>query len=86
MYAIYQPFKIFLTISVFFLFIGLILLGRFFFLYITENESGLVQSVVIGGISIVIAIQMFTLGIIAELLAVNRRLIEDVLERLKDIQ
>lgn len=79
MYAVYAPFKIFATTSLVFFIIGLILFMRFFYFFLIEDRDGLVQSLIIGSISLVIAMQMFSIAIIAELLAVNRRLIEDVI-------
>jgi len=83
MYAVYEPFKTFLMIASLFSIIGAVLIGRFLYYYLQGDGAGHIQSVVIGGVSFVIAVQMFALGIVADLLAVNRRLMEDILERVK---
>jgi glycosyltransferase involved in cell wall biosynthesis len=83
MYAIYEPFKTFLLISSLFLISGFVLLARFVYFWLNGDGDGHVQSVTIGAISSVVGVQLFALGIIADLLSVNRRLIEDILERLK---
>ena len=83
MFAVYEPFKTFLYLALVFLVIGLLLVGRFLYFYIQDDGAGHIQSVIIGAVSLVIAVQMFALGLLADLLAVNRRLMEDILERLK---
>jgi len=86
MFAIYEPFKTFLFISIPFIVIALLAIGRFVYLYTLGQGAGNIQSVVLGGVSLLVGVQLFSLGIIAELIAVNRKLTEDVNERLKVIE
>jgi glycosyltransferase involved in cell wall biosynthesis len=83
MFIIYEPVKTFLGLSWIFFIVGFILIGRFLYFYFQGNGDGFIQSVVIGGISILVGFQLVSLSIIAELLSVNRKLIEDVLEKVK---
>ncbi len=85
LYALYEPFRTFIYFSLPFLLVGTILLGRFGLLYLT-GLSGIgryVQSVVIGGTSLTIGFLLIVLGIIADLIAANRMLIEENLYRIK---
>ncbi len=86
--TLYEPFKAFMIFSLIFLLPGLFLLARFFFFYVLlqGRATGLVQSVVIGGVCIMIAVQMFVLGILADLLSANRTLIEDLLSRVRRLE
>lgn len=86
--TVYEPFKTFSLFSLMFLVPGLFLLARFFFFYILLHGrgTGLVQSVVVGGVCIVVAVQMFVLGILADLLSANRTLIEDILSRMRRLE
>lgn len=87
MYTIYEPFKTFSYFAILFFVISLFFIGRYTYFYILENDfSGHIQSLVTGGLTFVIGVQFIALGVLADLLAVNRRLIEDALERLKKIQ
>jgi uncharacterized membrane protein YgdD (TMEM256/DUF423 family) len=84
-YALYEPFRTFIYLSLPFLAVGIFLLSRFLFFYIM-GESGIgryVQSVMVGGTSLVIGLLLIVLGIIADLIAANRMLIEETLYRLK---
>lgn len=85
MVTLYRPFQTFLWMTGLFLVPGVLLLGRFlYFYFFTQGEAaGHIQSVVVGGVLLVIAVQMFVLGILAELLAANRALIEDLLTRVR---
>ena len=86
--TLYEPFKTFMWFSALFFVPGALLLGRFFFYYVLleGKGTGLIQSVVIGGVCLVVAVQMFVLGILADLLCANRTLIEDLLARVKKLE
>lgn len=82
MYAIYEPFKIFFWAGVSVFLPGILLVGRFLFYYVTSSPraGGLIQSLLIGSVLILVSVQLFSLGIIADLIRVNRKLIEKILE------
>lgn len=85
LYALYEPFRTFIILSLPFVLVGIYLLGRFLYIYFTGG-SGIgryIQSVVIGGTSLTIGLLLVILGIIADLIATNRLLIEEMLYRTK---
>lgn len=84
-YALYEPFRTFIFLSLPFLLAGLALLVRFGFFYLagTTGIGRHVQSVVIGGTLVTIGFLLIVLGIIADLIAANRLLIEETLYRIK---
>ncbi len=86
--AIYEPFKTFCYLTVLFLVPAIILLGRFLYFYflVPGEAGGHIQSVIVGGVCAVIAVQLFVLGIIGDLLSANRCLIEDLLLRIRRIE
>jgi glycosyltransferase involved in cell wall biosynthesis len=88
MVTLYRPFRTFMLFSGLFLLPGVFLLARFFYYYIVRGGqgTGLIQSVVIGGVCIMVAVQMFVLGILADLLSANRTLIEDLLVRMRKLE
>lgn len=75
---IYRPFRFFMKISLILLFSGLILGGRFLYFYLTGGGSGHIQSLILCAILILIGIQSLFFAVIADLLAINRKLIEDI--------
>ncbi len=86
MFIIYRPFRFFAIIGGILLLIGLALLGRFFYYYIFESGSGHIQSLIISSILIITGFQTCIFGILADLLAINRKLIEDVQVRIRKIE
>lgn len=77
-YVIYEPFKTFMIFMTAFLLLALFLAGRFFYYYF-KGVGGHIQSLIFASIFFVLAGSMFTLGIIAELLGINRQLNEQQL-------
>jgi hypothetical protein len=85
LYALYEPFRTFVYLSLPFLVVGLVLLGRFGFFYLTGMTAMArhVQSVAVGGTSLTIGFLLIMLGIIGDLIATNRMLTEEMLYRIK---
>lgn len=78
-YVLYQPLKFFLTLSALFGTGAAVLFGRFAWLYLTTpGQTGHVQSVIVGGVLAMIAALFAALGVLADLTAMNRRILEEV--------
>lgn len=85
LYTLYEPFRTFIFLSLPFLLIGIGLLSRFLLIYFIGG-SGIgryVQSVAVGGTLLIIGFLLVILGVIGDLIATNRMLIEETLYRLK---
>lgn len=77
-YAMYNPMRIFFALGTPFFVIWTILMARFMYFYIqTPVWTWKIQSLVVAWAFLVIAIQFFALWIIWDLIAKNRKLIED---------
>jgi glycosyltransferase involved in cell wall biosynthesis len=85
-YIIYRPSIVFISAGVVFLVIGLIPFIRFIILSIEGHNRGHLQSLVVGSALLTASLISFALVIISDLLRTNRILLEDQLERLKEIQ
>jgi glycosyltransferase involved in cell wall biosynthesis len=86
-YTMYEPLKVFLIMSAPFLIVGLGGIFRFIYYYLaTDLWHGMIQSLVISGSLITIGISLFSLGIIADLVAKNRFLAEEQLKMLKKLK
>lgn len=83
LYAVYEPFKVFMMASVLSGTIGLGFIGRYGWFYVNGSGDGHIQSVVLGGVLVLLSMQLFALGIVADLMSVNRRLTEDLLYQIK---
>jgi glycosyltransferase involved in cell wall biosynthesis len=85
LYALYEPFRTFVYLSLPFLIVGLALLARFGFFYLTGMTAMArhIQSVAVGGTSLTIGFLLIMLGIVGDLIATNRMLTEEMLYRIK---
>ena len=85
LYAFYEPLRTFFYISLPLVTVGLLALLRFVFFYVTgQTGTGRhVQSVVFGGTLLTLGFLLFVLGVIADLIAANRMLIEETMYRVK---
>lgn len=86
MVVVYRPFRFFLTIGFFFLAVGLFFGLRYLYFYVFFSGSGHVQSVILAGVLIGIAFQMLLVAFLADLLRVNRKLLEEIQYRLRKME
>ena len=83
-YVMYKPYALFVSLGFFFLILGLLPFIRYLILALTHNHPGQhLQSLIVGSVILIASLVSFTLGIIADLIRINRLLIEDVLELTK---
>ncbi len=86
MYTMYQPLKVFCIIGFIFLLGGMIPSVRFLYFYLHGPGDGHVQSLILAAILFVVGFQVLTLGLIGDVIASNRKLIEETLLRIKRIE
>jgi glycosyltransferase involved in cell wall biosynthesis len=82
-YASYEPLRTFFFLGLPFLLAGIVLMARLAVLYVLEGFTlaGHLQSLVVGVASLILAFLIFQLGLLADRLGDNRRLIEELLYR-----
>lgn len=78
-FAMYEPFKTFFYLGGSFILVGLGFFGRFGYYMILGSGAGHLQSIVFGAVMFLAGFQVLVLGLIADLIASNRKLIEQVL-------
>ena len=83
MMVVYRPFRFFFTIGAIFLFGGLVFGIRYLYYLILGQGAGHIQSVILSGVLIGISFQMILVAFIADLLGVNRKLLEEIQYRLR---
>jgi hypothetical protein len=83
---LYRPLRVFTTIGGFLLLGGLLLGGRFLYFYLTGQGSGHLQSVVLAAVLLIIGFQVLLIGLVADLIGFNRKILEEVLYRMKQIE
>ncbi|HVG24083.1 MAG TPA: glycosyltransferase family 2 protein [Thermoanaerobaculia bacterium] len=85
-YTVYRPLKTFFALGSLLLFLGLLLGARFLWYFAQGDRNGHVQSVILAAVFLVTGFQTWLIALVSDLIAVNRRLTEDVLIRVKRLE
>lgn len=85
-YATYRPLMVFSFIGLGLAALGSVGIIRFLFYYVTEGGAGHVQSLVLSAAVVLLGFQVLLIGLLADLIAANRKLLEDVLVRLRRLE
>lgn len=87
MFIIYRPFRFFAIIGGILFALGMVIWIRFLYFYFTsQGAAGHIQSLIFAAILMIIGFQTAMLGVIADLLAINRKLVEDIQVRIKKLE
>src|SRR5207302_4835774 len=82
-YALYKPLKTFFLIGLLLILIGTAIGARFLSHFLQGDRGGHVQSLILAAVFLIVGFQTMLIGLVADLISVNRRLSEEVLIRLK---
>jgi glycosyltransferase involved in cell wall biosynthesis len=82
-FVIYRPLALFVWTGSAFLGIGFIACARFLYYYLHSNGEGHVQSVVFASLCITLGMLLCMMGLIGDLIATNRKLLESIHIELK---
>jgi len=85
-YSMFNPFRLFTTIGMGFTAVGTLIGCRFMYYYLLGYGSGKIQSLILAAALLIIGFQILIVGLLADLISANRRLIEDTLLRIKKIE
>jgi glycosyltransferase involved in cell wall biosynthesis len=86
-YAMYEPLRVFLTAAAILGAISLVIWGRFFYFYVFEGSgAGHVQSLILGAVLFIAAVQLAALGVVGDVLAGSRVLQQRILERVRRVE
>ena len=85
-YSMFNPFRLFTTIGMAMATIGILIGCRFIFYYLMGSGGGKIQSLILAAALLIIGFQILIVGLLADLISANRRLIEDTLLRIKKIE
>jgi glycosyltransferase involved in cell wall biosynthesis len=85
-FVVYKPFRFFMTIGALLFAAGFAVGIRFIYYYFTAGGSGHVQSLILASILLGIGFQTMLVAFLADLQAVNRRLMEDIQYRIRKME
>lgn len=75
-YTMNKPLRVFGAISVISLLAGLVPVGRFLFYYFIGEGTGHIQSLVLGSMLTILGVLIFVVGLVADIISFNRKLLE----------
>lgn len=85
-YATYRPLAVFFSAGALLIGLGSVGIGRFVYFYVTEGGAGHIQSLVLAAAVFTVGFQVLLIGLLADLVAANRRLAEEALVRLRRLE
>ena len=84
-YTIYRPLKTFVALGSILFLAGFALGVRYLYYFFAEGAGGHVQSLILAAVLLIIGFQTALIGLIADLISVNRKLSEEVLIRMRKL-
>ena len=85
-FVVYKAFRFFMSLGLTLLCLGLIGGVRYMYFYFTGDSAGHVQSLILASILLGVGFPTMLTAFLADLLAVNRRLMEDIQYRVKKME
>jgi glycosyltransferase involved in cell wall biosynthesis len=86
MYTMYQPLRVFVYIGGFCILAGLVPSIRFLIYFFMGQGGGHIQSLIFAAVLFIVGFQILVLGLVADVISFNRRLIEESLFRIRRIE
>jgi glycosyltransferase involved in cell wall biosynthesis len=85
-YALYEPLRVFMTAAAVVGLASLVIWLRFGIDFIVHGHSGHIQSLILGAVLFIAAVQLAALGVVGDILAGNRVLNQRILERVRRME
>ncbi len=80
-YSMYRPLRVFFFVGLVLLLLGLLLILRYVYFVIQGIGMGHVQSFIIAAVFLIVGFQTWLIGLVADLIAFNRKILEELLYR-----
>ncbi|MED5353400.1 MAG: glycosyltransferase family 2 protein [Nitrospinota bacterium] len=83
-YSMYRPLRLFTIAGGATFLLGFAIGCRYLFFFLQGQTEGHIQSLILSAILLIVGFQIIMMGIVAELIAVNRQFLEDIQLRIKN--
>ncbi len=84
-FVMYKPLKFFMTLGLTIFLLGFVIGLRFLYFYFTGQGVGHIQSLILSTVLLLIGFQTGVVGLQADIIAANRKLLEDIQYRLRKL-
>jgi glycosyltransferase involved in cell wall biosynthesis len=85
-YTMYRPLRVFLALGFAMILIGAIPGIRFLYLFAIGQRLGHIQSLILAAILIIVGFHVLLIGLLADLLSCNRKLLEELIYRVRQLE
>jgi hypothetical protein len=85
-YTMYRPLRVFTGLGTTLIVLGILPGIRFLYLYLSGQRIGHIQSLILAAILIIIGFQVLMIGLLSDLLSLNRRMAEEALYRVRRLE
>jgi hypothetical protein len=85
-YTLYRPLRVFTTFATILIVLGLVLGVRFLVFAVQGQGGGHVQSLILAAILLIVGFQTGLIGLVADLISFNRKILEDMLYRIRRME
>ncbi|MEM7131204.1 MAG: glycosyltransferase family 2 protein [Chloroflexota bacterium] len=85
-YTMYRPLRVFAILGALLLAGGVAISVRFLYFYLLGSGSGHIQSLILAAILLIVGFQTVLIGILADLIGFNRKMLEEMMLRLRTIE
>jgi glycosyltransferase involved in cell wall biosynthesis len=87
-YTMYRPLRVFTFLGLFMIVLGMIPGIRFLYFYFITPDRGMghVQSLILSAILLIVGFQVILIGLLADLVGFNRKIMEETLYRLRQLE
>ncbi|MBI5186484.1 MAG: glycosyltransferase family 2 protein [Nitrospinae bacterium] len=85
-FSMYRPLQIFTYIGTSIFTFGFLLGLRYLYFFFLQSTAGHIQSLILSAICLIVGFQICLIGLVSELISINREKLEDILYRIKKIE
>jgi glycosyltransferase involved in cell wall biosynthesis len=85
-YTMYEPLKVFTYLGLLVFGAGLLISLRFVYYYLTGTGYGHLQSLIASAVLMIVGFQVLVIGLLADVISANRKLLEDLVYRVRSLE
>lgn len=85
-YTMYRPLRVFTSIGAILILVGIFLGLRFTYFFFIGQGDGKIQSLILAAILSIVGFQTLLIGLVADLIGFNRKILEEMLFRVRRIE
>jgi hypothetical protein len=82
----YRPLRVFTIFGGIIIAAGLAMIVRFLYYFLAGQGNGHLQSVILAAVLLIVGFQVLLIGLVADLIGFNRKILEEILYRIRQLE